>query len=107
MVRLWAVGGSFSGAPTVSAGVLLARGVPGEVRGHGFAVFGGVANGANATGYLLAGVALAAVSPRSLIALAGGVGLGVALAFAVPLLKAAAGDQPAAVRGPQVVLAHD
>jgi MFS family permease len=104
LVPLWALGGVFNGATNVSAGVLVARRSPGAARGRAFAVFGGVANGANAAGYLLAGLALAVVSARGLIALAGGVGLVVALAFAVPLLKAAA---PAPAPGPQVAWARD
>src|SRR5438874_4795219 len=84
MVPLWAVGGVFNGSVNVSSGVLVARRAPAEARGRAFALFGGVANGANATGYLLAGLALAVVWPRALIALAGAVGLAVAPAFAVP-----------------------
>jgi MFS family permease len=107
LVPLWALGGVFNGGTNVSAGVLLARRVPAAVRGRAFAVFGAVANGANAAGYLLAGVALVVLSARAVIALAGGVGLVVALAFAVPLLRAATRDRPAESPEPQVVLAHD
>jgi predicted MFS family arabinose efflux permease len=89
----------------VSAGVLLSRRVPPAVRGRAFALFSGIANGANALGYLLAGLALAAVSARGLIALSGGVGLAAALAFAVPLWRAARhNDHPAAAPEPQVAL---
>ncbi len=96
MVPLWALGGAFNGGVNVAAAVLLARRVPAAVRGRASAVFGGVANGANGTGYLLGGVLLSVVSARMLLGLAGGVGLAVALAFAVPLLRAAAQDHPAA-----------
>jgi MFS family permease len=104
MVPLWAVGGVFNGSVNVASGVLVARRAPAEARGRAFAVFGGVANGANAAGYLLAGLALAALSPRAVIALAGAVGLAVALAFAVPLVRGVR-TEPAAA--PQVALAHD
>ena len=105
MAPLWALGGVFNGSVNVSSGVLVARRAPAEARGRAFAVFGGVANGANATGYLLGGVALAAVGPRAVIALAGALGLAVALAFAVPLLRPATRDQPAPAGKPQVAWA--
>jgi MFS family permease len=105
MAPLWVIGGVCNGGTNVSAGVLLSRRVPPPVRGRAFAVFSGVANGANALGYLLAGIALAAVSARGLIALSGGVGLVAALAFAVPMWRAARRtDQPAAALEPQVAL---
>ena len=111
MVPLWAVGGVFNGSVNVSSGVLVARRAPAEARGRAFALFGGVANGANATGYLLAGLALAVVSPRALIALAGAVGLAVSLAFAVPLVRAGrdrpASPPPPSPPPPQVALAHE
>ena len=108
LVPLWAAGGIFNGGVNVASGVLVARRAPAEARGRAFAVFGGVANGANAAGYLLAGVALAVLSsPRAVIALAGAVGLAVALAFAVPLIRAAGRDRPEPLLTPQVALAHD
>jgi MFS family permease len=94
LVPLWALGGACNGGVNVASAVLLARRVPAAVRGRASAVFGGVANGANAVGYLLGGVVLAFVSARTLVALAGAVGLAVALMFAVPLLRAAAADHP-------------
>jgi MFS family permease len=97
MVPLWALGGAGNGGVNVAAAVLLARRVPAPVRGRASAVFGAVANGANGTGYLIGGVLLSVVSPRMLLGLAGGVGLAVALAFAVPLVRAAAHDRPQAV----------
>ncbi len=98
MVPLWAFGGLSNGATNVCGGVLLARRVPAEVRGRAFALFAGVANGASTVGYLLGGALLAVVSARSLLALAGAAGLLVALAFAVPTMRAAARDRPAANR---------
>jgi MFS family permease len=92
LVPLWALGGAFNGGVNVAAAVLMARRVPAPVRGRASAVFGAVANGANGTGYVLGGVLLSVVSARMLLGLAGGVGLLVALAFAVPLLRAAAHD---------------
>jgi MFS family permease len=103
MVPLWALGGAFNGGVNVAAAVLLARRVPAPVRGRAAAVFGAVSNGANGTGYLLGGVLLSVVSARLLLGLAGGVGLLVALAFAVPLLRAAGQDHPAAVPAPAPV----
>src|SRR5256884_15536 len=81
LAPLWIVGGLCNGGTNVSAGVLLGRRVPPDVRGRAFALFSGAANGANALGYLIAGLALAAVSARTMIALAGGVGLVAALAL--------------------------
>ena len=105
LAPLWIVGGLCNGGTNVSAGVLLGRRVPPDVRGRAFALFSGAANGANALGYLIAGLALAAVSARTMIALAGGVGLVAALAFAVPMWRATRRtDQPAAVLEPQVAL---
>src|SRR6266545_2861159 len=108
LVPLWALGGVFNGGTNVSSGVLLARRVPAAVRGRALAVVGAAANGVNATGYLLAGIALVFVPARMLIALCGGVGLGVALAFAVPLLRATRDlPAPAPAPVPQVALAHE
>ena len=107
MVPLWLFGGIFNGSVNVASGVLVGRRAPAEARGRAFAVFGGVANGANAVGYLLAGLALAVLSPRAVIALAGAVGLAVALAFAVPMIRAATRDQPVPADAPQVALVHE
>jgi MFS family permease len=105
MAPLWVIGGACNGGTNVSSGVLLGRRVPAAVRGRAFALFSGVANGANALGYLLAGLALTAVSARTMIALSGGVGLVAALAFAVPMWRAARrSDHPVAAPQPQVVL---
>jgi MFS family permease len=103
LVPLWALGGVCNGAVNVAAMVLVARRAPAEVRGRAFAVFGAVANGANAGGYVLGGVLLGVLSPRMVIGLAGAGGLAVALALAVPMLKAAARDRPARATTPQPV----
>jgi MFS family permease len=89
MVPLWLAGGACNGAVNVSSTVLLARRVRAEVRGRAFAIFGAIANGANAGGYLLGGVLLGVLPARTVLGLAGAGGLAVALVLAVPLLKAA------------------
>jgi MFS family permease len=95
LVPLWVVGGVGNGAVNVVSGVLVARRAPAVVRGRAFAVYGAVCNGANTVGYLIGGVLMNVLSARVLIGLAGAVGLAVALAFAVPLLRARAGGDPA------------
>jgi MFS family permease len=103
LVPLWVLGGACNGAVNVAATVLVARRAPAEVRGRAFAVFGAVSNGANAGGYVLGGVLLGVLPARMVIGLAGVGGLTVALALAVPLLKAAARDRPARAAAPQPV----
>jgi MFS family permease len=103
LVPLWIAGGVCNGAVNVSSTVLVARRVPAEVRGRAFAIFGAVANGANAGGYLLGGVLLGVLPARMVIGLSGLGGLAVALTLAVPLLKAAARDRPAPTPQPQPV----
>ena len=103
LVPLWALGGVCNGAANVAAMVLVARRTQAEVRGRAFAIFGAVTNGASATGYVLGGVLLGVLSARMVIALAGVVGLTVALTLAVPLLKAAARDRPAGAADPHPV----
>jgi MFS family permease len=94
LVPLWVLGGLCNGAANVCSGALIARRVPAAVRGRAFAAFGAAVNGANAVGYVLGGVLLGALSPRAVFALSGAAGLAVAVAFAVPLLHAAARDRP-------------
>jgi MFS family permease len=104
LVPLWLIGGACNGAVNVAWSVLVARRAAAEVRGRAYAVFGAVANGANAGGYLLGGVLLGVLPARTVIGLSGAVGLTVALGFAVPLLRAAAQDRPApGVAAPQPV----
>ena len=95
LVPLWLLGGVFNGAVNVSSTVLVARRTSAAVRGRAFAIFGAVANGANGAGYLLGGVLLGVLQPRMVIGLAGVAGLTVALALAVPLLRAVAQVRPA------------
>jgi MFS family permease len=90
------LGGLGNGGVNVAAAVLLGRRVPAAVRGRAFAVFGAVANGANVAGLLLGGVLLAAVPVRAIIAAAGLGGLAATAAFAVPVLRATAGQHLAA-----------
>jgi MFS family permease len=93
LVPFFVVGGAINGAENVAAGVLLARRSPAEARGHAYAIFGAVANGANAVGYLLGGAALAVLPVRVLLLLAGAGGLLVAVPFVPRVLRAAAGDR--------------
>jgi MFS family permease len=103
LVPLWVVGGICNGAVNVAAMVLVARRAPAEVRGRAFAVFGAVASGANAAGYVLGGVLLGVLPARTVIGLAGAGGLAVALALGVPLGKAVARDRLAPAPAPQPV----
>lgn len=104
LVPLWLVGGACNGAVNVAWTVLVARRAAAEVRGRAYAVFGAVANGANAGGYLLGGVLLGVLPARMVIGLSGAVGLAVAVGFAAPLLRAAAQDRPApGIAAPQPV----
>jgi MFS family permease len=103
MVPLWAIGGICNGAVNVAAMVLVARRTPAEVRGRAYAVFGAVASGANAAGYVLGGVLLGVLSARTVIGLAGAAGLAVALTLAIPLWKAATRDRLAPAPAPHPV----
>jgi MFS family permease len=67
--------------------------VPPAMRGRAFAVFGAVASGANVAGLLLGGVLLDVVPVRAAIAAAGLGGLAATAAFALPVLRAIAGER--------------
>jgi MFS family permease len=103
LVPLWLLGGVCNGAVNVSSTVLVARRTSAAVRGRAFAIFGAVANGANGSGYLLGGILLGVLSPRMVIGLAGVAGLTVALALAVPLLRAVTQVRPAPAPAAQPV----
>jgi MFS family permease len=87
------LGGLGNGGVNVAAAVLLGRRVPPAMRGRAFAVFGAVASGANVAGLLLGGVLLDVVPVRAAIAAAGLGGLAATAAFALPLLRAIAGER--------------
>jgi len=86
LVPLYLMGGIFNAALNVITGIVLGRRVPQAVRGRAFGTFGSIANGATLIGYVMAGPLLLVLTPRSLIAGAGLLSLGVALAFLVPVL---------------------
>ena len=90
LLPVFVTGGLGNGSINVAAAVLLGRRAPAAARGHAFAVYGAVTNGASVTGYLLAGLVLDVVPVRSCIAAAGLFGLGATAAFARPALRAAA-----------------
>jgi len=72
---LWALGGSANGMINNAMAVLVARRIPAVARGRFYAVFGGVANGANLIGFGLGGVLLAHVPPATIITGGGLLGL--------------------------------
>jgi MFS family permease len=90
LLPVFVTGGVGNGSINVAAAVLLGRRAPAAARGHAFAVYGAVTNGASVTGYLLAGLVLDVVPVRSCIAAAGLFGLGATAAFARPAVRAAA-----------------
>ena len=90
LLPVFVTGGLGNGSINVAAAVLLGRRAPAAARGHAFAVYGAVTNGASVTGYLVAGLVLDVVPVRSCIAAAGLFGLGATAAFARPALRAAA-----------------
>jgi MFS family permease len=93
LLPLFVIGGISNGVENVAAGLMISRRTPDEFRGRAYAVYGAVANGANALGFLLGGVVLGVLSVRVTIAVAGAFGLAVTMIFAVPLLRAAARDR--------------
>jgi MFS family permease len=101
------IGGLGNGGLSVAAAVLLGRRAPAAARGHAFAAYAAVVNGASMTGYLAGGLLLNVVAVRACIAAAGLFGLAVTGALALPLLRAArraadrgrAGPCPEASRG--------
>ncbi|HEV2781805.1 MAG TPA: MFS transporter [Actinophytocola sp.] len=97
LVPLFAIGGATNGGMSVAANVLLSRRVPAGARGRAFARYGAVGNAASVVGFLLGGALLAVLPVRVLFAGAGLLGVVVAAALAVPLVRAAIADRaPAA-----------
>jgi MFS family permease len=99
LLPLFLIGGATNGGENVAIGVLVARRVPDAYRGRAYAILGAVVNGANTLGYVLGGVLLTVLPVRVTVAAAGLFGVAVALAFAVPVLRATRG---AARTGPDV-----
>jgi MFS family permease len=90
LVPLFVLGGASNGAENVAATVVLSRRTPAEVRGWVFAVYGAVANGAQAVGLLAGGVLLDVLPVRLAIAATCVFGLIMTAVFAVPMLREAA-----------------
>jgi MFS family permease len=92
LVPFFIVGGALNGAENVAAGVLLARRSPVAARGHAYAIYGAVANGANAIGFLVGGAALGVLPVRGVVLLAGVGGVLIAVPFVPRILKITHGD---------------
>jgi MFS family permease len=95
LVPVYLFGGASNGAENVAGSVVLSRRAPEASRGHAFAIYGAVANGTNAVGFLLGGVLLTVLPVRPLIALIAVAGLLATTAFGVPMLRAAARERAA------------
>lgn len=95
------VGGLGNGLSNTARGVLVGRRAPAALRGRVLAFLSAVFNGAVMCGYLLGGALIEAFSPRTAYAVAGGLGLVVAAAFAAPTYRAfrAAAPPPADPEG--------
>jgi MFS family permease len=98
MLPLEIVGGITNGGENVVAGALLGRRAPAASRGHAFAMFSGLMNGALTVGLAAGGLLLTFASPRAIVIGAGALGLAVLIPFAVPVMRAAAGNGPAPIR---------
>lgn len=84
---LYLVGGFFNGGLNVQQNVLVARRVPAESHGRAFAILVGWIQGANLTGYALAGFMLEALSPRPLVFVLGAAGVTVCALVTVPIVR--------------------
>lgn len=89
LLPLFVIAGVLNGALNSVNGLLLARRVPPEARGRAMGVLSGVANGAAAAGYVIAGPLMQVLTPRECLAAAGLAGFATMAAFAVPILRAA------------------
>lgn len=87
LVPISLVGGLANGGVNTTANVLIGRRVPVAVRGRAFAVLYAVTNAATTLGYLAAGLLLALLPVRLVIACAGLAGLAVTVAFTRPVLR--------------------
>jgi MFS family permease len=84
LLPIYLVGGALNAGLNVIAGVLVARRVPRAIRGRVGGTFNAVAAGASLTGYVVGGILLPVMTPRSLIAWSAVVSLVIALAFLIP-----------------------
>jgi MFS family permease len=89
LLPIYLVGGALNAGLNVIGGVLVARRVPPAIRGRVGGTFNAVAAGASLTGYVVGGVLLPVMTPRSLIAWSAVVSLVIALAFLIPSGRAA------------------
>ncbi len=88
LMALWTAGGVINGGFNVTLSVLLGRRVPAEVRGHAYAVFGAVANGASGLGLVLGGALVGGVPVRTLITASGLAGVLAVAVFGPPVVAA-------------------
>ncbi|MEH0823248.1 MULTISPECIES: MFS transporter [unclassified Micromonospora] len=111
LVPLWLVAGAANGGENVFANVLTARRAPEALRARAYAAYGAAVQGGSMAGYLVGGALLAVLPPRPLIALAGGAGLLVVLAFVPVVVRAVRHDaagpvEPAAAAGDRIPAAE-
>jgi MFS family permease len=85
LIVLYLVGGCLNAGLNVLAGVVVGRRAPDALRGRVVGVFTASANSANLVGYLAGGLLLPLVTPRTLLAATGAVGLVIAVAFIVSM----------------------
>ncbi|MDP9798851.1 MFS family permease [Catenuloplanes nepalensis] len=85
---LYLIGGFFNGGLNVQQNVLVARRTPAESHGRAFAILVGWIQGANLTGYALAGFMLEVLDPRTLVFALGAAGVTVCALVAVPIVRA-------------------
>jgi MFS family permease len=105
LVPLYVIGGGFNGALNSVVGLLMARRVPAESRGRAMGLLHGIANGAVAVGYVVAGLLMQVLTPRQCVAASGLAGVLTMAALAVPVLLAAKRPQPQPQAQPQPQLA--
>ena len=88
LVPLFVIGGIFNGAENVIGSLVVSRRVPAAVRGRAIGAFVGTINAANVIGFVLGGLLLAVLAPRSVLALAGVAGVVAVFCCIPPLLRA-------------------
>lgn len=98
LIPIWLIGGVTNGGTNTFLAVLVAQRVPATLRGRAYAQLGGVGQGGSVAGYILGGVMLAWLAPRTLVAAAGVASLLMMAASAGPVVKAARRDD-AGIKG--------
>jgi MFS family permease len=89
LIPLFLVGGVGNGAINSTAGVLISRRAPAQVRGRAFGYFSAVASAANIGGFAAGGVLVGQFAPGTLLVGCGARGGAVVAACAPPVLRAA------------------